>query len=305
VSETTNTVRRVLGLAAEWLAKKGVDAPRLDAELLLAKVLGVRRLDLYLDHDRPLSESEVEPFRALLRRRGAREPLAYVVGERESFGLAFEVSRAVLIPRPETEELVALVRDELRELASAGRRELAFADVGTGSGCIAVALLARGTPEGASLRGFATDRSADALAVARRNAERHGVLERLELLEGDLLAPVRERLSGTGRLLELVVSNPPYVLPSERASLEPELSFEPEGALFDAGEDLPLTARLAHEARAVLAPGGLLTVETGAGRAALVRGHLERAGFVQVTSRKDLGGHERFVLGRAPEGTTT
>lgn len=305
VREQPKTVRHVLSLAAGWLGERGVDAPRLDAELLLASVLHVRRLDLYLDHDRPLAESELTPFRALLKRRGAREPVAYLLGEREFFGLTFQVSSAVLVPRPETEELVGLAKDELARLAATGRHDLRWADVGTGSGCIAVSLLARGTPEGssASARSFATDRSPAALEVARANAARHEVADRLLLLEGDLLEPVRARLAA-GELLDLVVSNPPYVLPSERSLLGPELAFEPQGALFDAGEDLPLTRRLALEARPLLAPGALLLVETGAGRAPLVREHMERAGLVEVEARRDLAGHERFVLGRAPRAST-
>lgn len=311
VREAPKTVRQILTLAAGWLGERGVDSPRLDAELLLAHSLGIKRLQLYLDHDRPLTEGELGPFRALLKRRGSREPVAYILGEREFYGLSFRVSRDVLVPRPETEELVTHAKDELARVASSSPgRELRFADIGTGSGCIAVSLLVHATPEGTTLRGFATDRSAAALAVAKGNAEKHGVLDRLDLLEGDLLAPVRERLApvrerpgAQGQLdakLDLIVSNPPYVLPSERGLLEAELAHEPEGALFDAAEDLPLTRRLAVEARALLAPGGLLLVETGAGRAALVRDHFEAAGLVPVEVRKDLAGHERFVCGRAP-----
>jgi release factor glutamine methyltransferase len=286
VTEKTqsDTVRRVLPLAAEWLGKRGVDAPRLDAELLLAHVLKLKRLDLYLDHDRPLAEAELGPFRALMKRRAAREPIAYILGEREFYGLAFEVTRDVLVPRPDTEHLVLLAKAELEK-----RPDATFADVGTGSGCIAIALL----HESKTARGVAIDLSAAALAVARRNAGKHGVLERLELLEGDLLAPL------AGRKVGLVVSNPPYVLPGERPMLAPELGFEPERALFDA-DGLPLTKRLAVEARAALEPGGLVAIETGAGSAGLVRGHLEAAGFLSIETTKDLGGHERIVSGRAP-----
>jgi len=275
------TTRSVLKLAAEWLTKKGADAPRLDAELMLAKVLGVRRLELYLDHDRPLTEEELEPFRAMLRRRGAREPVAYILGEKEIHGLAFEVTRDVLVPRPDTETLIEAA------LAETKRGARVFCDVGTGSGCIAIALL-KAQP---GLRGIATDTSPAALEVARRNAKRHEV--ELELLECDLL----EKVVGP---LDLVVSNPPYILPSERSGLDPELAFEPEGALFDRGEDLPTTRRLAVMARERLKPSGLLAVETGAERAPLVRRHFEEAGFVEVSTVKDLAGIERVVLGRAP-----
>lgn len=275
----TETSRSVLKLAAEWLAKKGIDSPRLDAELLLAHALRVKRLDLYLDMDRPLTDTELEPFRAALRRRVAREPLAYIAGEREFYGLAFEVTKDVLVPRPETEHLVAVA---LEEVERGARR---FCDVGTGSGCVAVSIVKKK----AEVTGVATDVSEAALSVARRNVARHGVT--LELVRGDLL-------EGVAGPLDLVVSNPPYVLPSERTGLDPELAFEPPGALFDTGEDLPTTRRLAEQAREKLKPGGLLAVETGAGRAALVRAHFEAAGFVEIDFVKDLAGHERIVRGR-------
>lgn len=276
----TETTRSVLKLAAEWLAKKGADAPRLDAELMLASVLKLRRLDLYMDHDRPLEERELEPFRALLRRRAAREPLAYILGEREFFGLAFEVTKDVLVPRPETEHLVVVAQEEV------DRGARTFCDVGTGSGCVAIALMKH--REG--LKGSATDVSPAALAVAKRNAAKHGVA--LDFIESDLL----EKVPGP---LDLIVSNPPYVLPSERGLLAPELAFEPQGALFDTAEDLPTTRRLVEQARARLKPGGLLAVETGFATAALVRGHLERAGFGAIQAVKDLDGHERILVGRA------
>ncbi len=284
MSETT---RSVLKLATEWLTRKGADAPRLDAELLLASVLKVKRLDLYLDHDRPLEENELEPFRALLRRRAGREPIAYILGAKEFFGLSFEVTRDVLVPRPETEHLVVVAQ----EAVDAGAK--VFADVGTGSGCVAISLMKHRT----GLTGFATDTSSAALAVARKNVERHSV-QGLELVECDLL----EKVSGP---LDLVVSNPPYVLPSEKSSLEPELSFEPASALFDSAEDLPTTRRLAEQAFAKLAPGGTLAVETGAKTGELVRAILARSGFTEIRSVKDLDGHERVIVGRRPHSTAT
>ncbi|MEZ0229497.1 MAG: peptide chain release factor N(5)-glutamine methyltransferase [Planctomycetota bacterium] len=283
---TAETTRSVLKLAAEWLEKKGADAPRLDAELLLASVLKKKRLDLYLDHDRPLTEGELEPFRALLRRRAAREPIAYILGEREFFGLAFEVTRDVLVPRPDTEHLVVVAQEAVDKGAKV------FADVGTGSGCVAISLMKHRD----GLQGFATDTSSAALAVAKKNVEKHGVVG-LELVECDLL----EKVPGP---LDLIVSNPPYVLPSEKGSLEPELSFEPASALFDTAEDLPTTRRLAEQARERLATGGTLAVETGAKTGELVRAILARAGFSEVRAVKDLDGHERVIVGRNPHPAT-
>jgi release factor glutamine methyltransferase len=290
------TVRSVLELAAKWLVAKGVDDARLEAELLLAHALKVKRLDLYLDRDRPLVEAELAPFRELLKRRAAREPLAYLTGAREFYTISFEVTPDVLIPRPETEHLVDAAREELARIAATRPGPTRFADVGTGSGCVAVAVL-RHVADATAL---AIDVSEPALAVARRNAERAGVLARIELAKGDLLAPARERIAAGAPRLDLVVSNPPYIAPEEKPSLSPEVLREPAHALFDASGDLPLTRRLALEARDALAPGGALAVETGAGRADVVRAHLAEAGFADIRTVKDLAGIERVVVGRAP-----
>ncbi|MCO5165566.1 MAG: peptide chain release factor N(5)-glutamine methyltransferase [Planctomycetes bacterium] len=282
-------MREVLAAAAGWLAARGVaqDEARLDAELLLARVLEVRRLDLYLDHDRPLDEAERGRFRALMRRRGeGREPVAYLLGERGFYGLTLAVGPGVLVPRPETEHLVEVGLETLR---AAGARPT-FVDVGTGSGCVALALLREHAPA----RGLGVDRSAEALAFAARNARDLGLAGRLTLLRGDLLTGLADAS------LDLVVSNPPYVTPDERGLLAPEVArWEPPGALFDA-PGLPLTAALARQARAALRPGGTLAVETGQGKADLVRGLLEREGFGEVRAVNDLAGVERVVVGRSP-----
>jgi release factor glutamine methyltransferase len=283
------TVREVLAAAAPWLASRGVaeDEARLDAELLLAHVLGVRRLDLYLDHDRPLDEAERARYRALMRRRGeGREPVAYVLGERGFHGLVLEVGPGALVPRPETEHLVEVGLEALRAAGAAPR----FVDVGTGSGCVALALA---EAVGAA-RGLALDRSAAALAVAARNVRRLHLEERVVLVRGDLLAAVAP---GS---VDLVASNPPYVLPDEAGLLAPEVArWEPREALFDA-PGLPLTRALAAAAAVVLRPGGTLAVETGFDKAPLVAGHLREAGFVDLRAVRDLAGIERVVVGRRP-----
>lgn len=288
-AQPPRSVRDVLTAAAGWLAERGVDPDeaRLDAELLLARTLELRRLDLYLDHDRPLTDDERARFRALMRRRGeGREPVAYLLGERGFYGLTLAVGPGALVPRPETEHLVEVGLEALR---AAGERST-FVDVGTGSGCVALALL----HELPLARGVGVDRSPEALRWAARNAQALALGERLALVRGDLLGPVR------ATSVDLVVSNPPYVTPDEEALLAPEVArWEPRGALFDA-PGLPLTAALAREAARALRPGGTLAVETGAGKAPLVAGQLAAAGFEGVRALEDLAGIERVVVGRRP-----
>ncbi|HET6203443.1 MAG TPA: peptide chain release factor N(5)-glutamine methyltransferase [Planctomycetota bacterium] len=272
--------------ASAYLAARGIPSARLDAEVLLAHVLGVRRLDLYLEHGRSLAAGEVEAYRAVVRRRGDRVPVAYLTGEREFFSLRFRVSPDVLIPRPETEILVEEALAIARGRAAAGETTLA-ADVGTGSGCIAVAL-ARGVP---SARVVATDRSGPALALARENASAHGVLGRVAFARADLLEAFQ------GRSLDLVVSNPPYVDPAERGSLPPEVrDHEPAEAVFaPAGDPLALVRALAAGAARALRPGGVLLLEIAAGTRAAVEAELLRAGLGGISFRRDLAGIDRVA----------
>lgn len=285
--ERPTRVRELLATAAAWLAAQGVDDARLDTELLLAHTLGLRRLDLYLDHDRPLTPDERARFRELMRRRGSeRAPVAYLVGRRGFRGLELEVGPGALVPRPETEHLVEVGLEHLRARGGRGR----VVDVGTGSGCVALAVAA----EAPEARVVGVDRSAAALGWAARNARRLALTGRVALVRGDLLAAVGPAT------VDVVLSNPPYVTPDEARDLAPEVArHEPREALFDA-EGLPLTLALARQARAALTPGGLLAVETGAGRADLVERHLRAAGLVDPARVRDLAGIERIVLARAP-----
>jgi len=266
------TLGEVLRAATDYLERKGVDSPRLDAELLLSHALGLTRLELYTQHDRPLTTAERAAARALVERRGRREPLAYVLGAWGFRTLTLNTDPRALVPRPETEVVVEhalmLVRD-----VEAPR----VADVGTGSGAIALAIAA----ERPDARVVATDASPDALALAGENAERLGL--RVELVHTNLL-------EGVAGPFDLVVSNPPYVLPHEE--LPPELAFEPRGALVDAGQ----TIALAASAREVLA--GWLVLETHAERASEVAGELRALGYSDVAVTRDLAGRERVVEGR-------
>jgi release factor glutamine methyltransferase len=284
------TVLEVLRKATAWFAERGFDTPRLDAEVLIAHGLSLRRLDLYLQHDRPLREAELSALRALVAERARGVPVAYLTGEREFYALPFHVGPDVLVPRPETEGLVDAAVAALCDLAAPR-----FADVGTGSGCVAVAVL-RHVPAASAI---ATDRSSPALAVAARNAERHGVSARLSLRAGHLLEPLRgDPAFGA---LDAVLSNPPYVVRGDPTLAPDVAAHEPEGALYVEGTDpLAVARELAAAAREALAPGGLLAMEVGAGSGAAAAAMLSALGYGAVGVAADGAGIPRVVSGRTP-----
>lgn len=276
------TIRALIQATAPWLQKKGAENGRLEAELLVSHGLKMRRLDLYLDLDRPLGDDEIATCRALVKRRGTGEPIAYVVGRREFYGLSLKVTPAVLIPRPDTETLVEQALKLLPEDV-----EGVVVDVGTGSGCVILALLQ--AREG--LRGIAVDVSAAALAVARENATDLQLIDRLELREGDLLGPCSDV---KGALL--VVSNPPYVIRGSALLDKDVADFEPGVALYGEDSDgLGHHRRIVAAAGAVLDDAGAVLLEIGADQAAAAKGLL-RAPFQTLDLVKDLGGHERVVV---------
>jgi len=280
-------------LAADHMRERGIENARLEAELLLAAVLGVGRLDLYLQHDRPLTAEETESFRALVRRRLRREPLQYILGVAHFRELALRVDRRVLIPRPETEVLVGEVLAWARDRFGGESGPTAI-DIGTGSGAIALSLAVEGPFD----RVVATDISEGALEVAAENARRAGVAERVEFRRGALWEAVHE-----GERFDVVVSNPPYVAESEREELAPEVrDWEPEAALFAPGGGLAILEALIAGAPEHLRPGGLLALEVGYGQAAAVAALIERNGaYSPARIVRDLAGRDRVVLAeRAP-----
>ncbi len=284
-AEASHTVLTVLRGAEAWLHKRGVDAPKRSAELLLGHVLGLTRLQLYLAHDRPLDEKERAAMRALVARRGDGEPVAYLIGSWSFRGLELAVNPAVLIPRPETEELVELV---LAHLPPAAR----VLDLGTGSGAIAIALAAA-RPD---LRVLAIDVSQNALAVAAANVQKHALAERVELRCGSWWEPVRG-----DETFAVVVSNPPYVDPAASRELAADVrAFEPPLALFSAAGDAgscyrAIAAGLAQH----LAPGGHFFAETGVGASELARAHLASLSFLaDVRLQQDLAGIDRMLVAR-------
>jgi release factor glutamine methyltransferase len=238
--------------AAPYLAQHGSTSPRLDAELLLADALGCTRMDLYLQFERPLTSDEVDRYRALCRRRAGGEPVAYIRGLREFMTLSLVITPAVMIPRPETEVLVeaALTRLEGARAAGDGQRQPAVLDVGTGSGAIALAIAAQ-RPD---CRVVATDVSAEALEVARRNLERLEMQDRVELCQADLV-------DGIEGPFDLVLANLPYIDPDWPDAVTAEVAAsEPELALFGGRDGLELIGRLLPELP-LLAPGGVALLE--------------------------------------------
>ena len=275
------TARELLSSAAEELARAGCPSPLVDAEWLLAQVLGVTRTDLYGDGNRPFEPEKERRFRELVARRARREPLAYVLGEWGFRGLTLQVDARVLVPRPETEAVVGRCLALL-----AGLDEPRVLDVGVGSGAIALAI----AEELPTAFVVATDNSPGALAVAAENRARAGLAERVELVQGELLA-------GQDGPFDLIVSNPPYVEPDELDGLEPEVAqYEPRQALVASGA----TEAIAEEARSRLTPDGALVLETGDGKAEAVADLFRRLGYEEVSIGQDLTGRDRIVDGRAP-----
>jgi len=272
------TVREALDSAVIAIAAAGSDTPRLDAEVLLAQAMGLDRTALFMDPAREVKGPAVRAFQEAVRRRSAgREPVAYITGRRGFRHIELAVDARVLVPRPETELLVEIGVELLAPRAR-------VVDVGTGSGAIALALAS----ERPDLRVLATDVSADALDVARRNAAQLGLAERVDFACGDLLAGVGE--------VDAVLSNPPYLAESDRATLAPEIvRHEPPGALFAGADGLDVIRRLVPAA--VAAGAWLLAIELGEGQAPAVAQLMRESGY-DVEARRDLAGIERVVIGR-------
>jgi release factor glutamine methyltransferase len=271
--------RQALDVAAADLAEAGCPSPRIDAEWLLAEALSVSRSELQADGTRELSPEIVEDFRRAIARRAAREPLAYILGEWGFRGLELFVDSRVLIPRPETE---VLVERSLALLAGIDRPRVL--DIGVGSGAVALTI----ADELAGAQVVATDRSADALAVAEQNRAKVGLDGRVELVQGEVFA-------GVAGPFDLVVSNPPYVDPADLDTLEPEVrDYEPREALVATG----VTEAIVAGAPEVLVAGGALALEVADGKAGEIAATLDEGGYEEVTVTRDLAGRERIVDGR-------
>jgi release factor glutamine methyltransferase len=284
--ELPRTAGEMVRMAREFLERKEVEAARLESELLVAHALGLDRLKLFLALDRPLSPAEVDRARDLLVRRGRREPTAYITGSREFYGRTFRVGPGVLIPRPETELLVDRAREIARERGGA---PVACADVGTGSGCIAVTLAL----EIPGAKVVAIDSSAAAVLCATENARALGA--EVEIVESDGFQALDRR----GHRFDLVLSNPPYVPLEDRGTLAPEVAeHEPEAALFAPAGDPDYWVRsLLERGRSWLEPAGTLLVELGLGQAARALPLAASSGW-ETRVHRDLAGIERVLEAR-------
>ena len=284
--DETWSVRRILDWTTGYLQQHGSETPRLDAEILLAFARECQRIDLYTRFDEVLSEKQRSIMRDLVRRRAQSEPVAYLVGHREFFSLDFLVTPGVFIPRPDTETLVVTVLEQVKTFSSPR-----ILDVGTGSGCICVAI-ASNHPE-AQLT--AVDISDAALEVAKRNAQRHNVAERVRFFNGDLFAPLQEN-----EIFDIVVSNPPYVTEQERETLQPDVRLhEPHSALFSGEDGLNIVRRLIAESPDYLSPGGMLLMEMDPSQADAVTKLLQsHALYTETKIHKDLTGKIRVVSAR-------
>lgn len=311
------TVGEILRWAAEFLALRQVPDPHIDAGILLAYLLGCEKKELLIHPEKILSGGEVERFSRLVERRAAREPVQYITGEVEFRGLIFKVNRNVLIPRPETELLAEeairglkerVVRGEMNsgdtilnseiEYGVPGKgKDMTILDLCTGGGCIAISI-ARELPYS---RVYAVDISEGALEVARENAERHGIEDRVIFLSGDLFEGI-EPLGLEGEI-DLIVSNPPYVSRKEMEGLPPEIrDYEPLHALDGGKDGLDFYRRIIEEAPFYLARGGLLIMEIGYGQSESVEKLLESEGdFIEIEIKEDLAGIDRII--RAKKGT--
>jgi release factor glutamine methyltransferase len=281
------TIAAALKDAAAQLSAAGIQSARLDAEMLMAETLRIERSRLYLNSGGALEKAALARFHALVARRAGGEPVSYIIGRREFWSLDFIVTPAVLTPRPETELLVETAIGFARRHLARDRR-LRILDVGTGSGAIAIAL----AEEISAAEVWASDISSDALEVARANARRHDVEQKVRFLGGDLFAPVAEMAGG----FDLIVSNPPYIRRDDIAALPRDVrDFEPRLALDGGADGLDYYRRLAREAPRYLSAGGFLAVEIGAGMGEEVARLFAEAGFASVRVDKDLAGNERVV----------
>jgi release factor glutamine methyltransferase len=286
VSSEPWSIKRVLAWATDDFKRRGNKSARLDAELLLGEALGLDRIKLIVEAERPLAEGELGRYRDLIKRRRVGEPIAYILGRREFYALPMVVDRRVLIPRPDTEVLVETALNATRAEHLYGR----MLDLCTGSGCVAIAF----AKERPTWRVTAVDVSPDAASVARVNVQRAGVVHNLAVLEGDLFAP----LPADARF-ELITANPPYIPSGDIAGLDADVrDFEPRLALDGGDDGLEITRRLIAEAGRYLTAGGLLALEGGFDQAPAVAELLKNAGFSQIARARDLAGIERVVSGR-------
>jgi len=280
----------VLKWTADYFGKKGIDSPRLTSEILLSRVLGISRLDLYLGYDKPLNQEERSQFRELIKRRAQREPLAYILGEKAFWKLDLKVSPFVLIPRSDTELLIEIIADEVKK-DFYSCRNLFFSDLGTGSGAIALSILA----EIENSFAVASDFSADALSVASTNAVLNGLADRISFVRSSWCDAFSRKFQ-----FDFIVSNPPYIRSDVIPGLEPEVSAHEPISALDGGEDgLSCIKEIVSSVFDHIKHSGFLVIEIGYDQGRAVSQILESSGFCDdIRIIKDYGGNDRLAFAR-------
>ena len=291
-NKTTWTIIKILDWTRQYFADKGVENPRLDAEVLLCAVLGCGRVKLYVDFERPLSEAELAQYKGYVMRRAAFEPLAYILGERAFMRRSFKVTPATLIPRPETELLAESVIKAV-QLTGGLEDEVKILDIGTGSGAIIVSLLDY-LPKA---KGVGADISVEALIVARENAEKIGVAQRCGFVRSDIFSRLPEE-----KKFDIIVSNPPYIPAAEIKTLARDVQQEPLNALDGGSDGLDFYRRITKDAARHMSADSLLAFEIGINQSQAVQELCRRAGFGRVAVRRDYAGIERMIFA-AREGS--
>ena len=279
------TVLESIKLSTEFLTNKGIESPRINAELMLAKILNCKRLDLYLSFDRPLNEEETNLYREFIRRRSKFEPLQYILGSVEFYGLEFKVDKSVLIPRPETEILVETILNSVEKDSA-----LNILDIGTGSGIIAICLAKNLRASSIS----ATDISDSALVIAKENAELNGVEKQINFKNFDIVT----NEGYPGNQFDIVVSNPPYISSEEYQNLAPELKlYEPQIALTDNFDGLNFYRTITGKSKTLLKKGGKLFFELGQGQSYKVSDIIQQGNFSNIVIKKDYQNIDRVISG--------
>ncbi|MGA2787434.1 MAG: peptide chain release factor N(5)-glutamine methyltransferase [Verrucomicrobiota bacterium] len=313
------TVLEAIQKSSEFLARKGVESPRLQTELLLAHLLKLPRMKLYLNFERVLTPAEVDGLREFIRRRGQREPLQHITGSTSFCGFEITVNRHALVPRPETELLAEF---GWQFLSTINHQPSTALDFGTGTGCIAIALAAK-CP---SAKIIATDISAEALALAGQNATRNNVTDRIEFLQGDGFAAlhpegrvtrvqnseietkIRDSCNSSLRKMEfdLIISNPPYIPSAEIATLQPEVrDFDPRGALDGGADGLDFYRNLVAESKPFLKPGGKIMLEFGDGQAEAIRTIFETEKWIVEAVKEDYSHRARILIAKSSSSSSS
>jgi len=278
------TVLNAINLSVEYFEKKNIESPRINAELLLAHALNCRRIDLYLSYDRPLSEDEINVYRDLIRRRGNAEPLQYIIGKVEFYGLTFKVNPSVLIPRQETEILVETIINNADKESN-----LKILDIGTGSGNISVSL----AKNLVNSEIVSIDDSEDALKTAEENAKLNDVYEQIKFIKADIKSD--EKINDE---FDIIVSNPPYISKEEFPKLRDELKvYEPKNALTDYADGLTYFRIISEKAYTMLKNGGKLYFEMGAGQSGYVKNILTQNNYSDIFVVKDYSKTDRVISG--------